>query len=91
MEYERTEEQKQKCWDELMYAVEELFDKDHPNYSSGIIVRFLKGDCENKGKEISIFSHSRKFRNRYCTNPDDLKDYSCWEIFLHKNGTWTIK
>jgi len=99
VDYKRTETQKKKCWEELVYAVKKLFDKNRGGYSKEVKASFLmgsrRGGTEN---EMSIFIDDKNFRNRYFTvglsgvYPDEKgKDYWCWEIFLHKNGTWTIK
>ena len=96
MDYERTDKEIEHCWKELNYAIKKLFKKEYGGYSKEINVRFLKDDDrKNPGNEISIFSDNKDFRNRYKIGdyPKDEKgeDYWCWEIFLNKDGTWTIK
>ena len=96
MEYERTDKEIEDCWEELNHAIKKLFRKTRGGYSKKIDVSFLKDDDrENHGNEISIFSDNKDFRNRYKLGeyPKGKKeeDFWCWEIFLNKNGTWTIK
>jgi hypothetical protein len=87
MEKESKKAYQKDNWNELKYAIKKLFNKEYKFYSKEIKVRFRQED-----DEISIFSEDKDFRNRYFDKPpNDGDDFVCWEIFLNKDGTWSVK
>lgn len=91
MDYKRTKKEKEKCWKELERALKDLFkDKTYGLYSIPIKMQFSKGaGGGNLDKEISLFTE--EIDNVYSKELYDETLRFRWEIYLHRNGTWTIK
>lgn len=77
----KTENRIERCWKELNESIAGIVNKK-------VKVKFgFGGDGGiDQDKEICIYSESLENRYRY-----GLGDWCRWEIFLHRNGTWTIK
>ena len=91
MDYKRTKKQKEQCWKELEKALKNLFkDKTYGSYSRPIKMQFGRGDGgANLDKEIHLFTE--EIDNVYSKDIYDEELGFRWEIYLHRDGTWTIK